>query len=77
MCMLLGNDVYLGAVFILESLEPGPKQSLGGGSTVLNLKDLVRLWFHPCFFSFLLLRASSGWFADVETVGTVQRMEPT
>lgn len=69
MSMLFGNDVYLGAVSILESLEAGPKRSLGGGgSTALNLQDLVG----ACGLDLFLCLASSGfaWFADVETAVT-------
>lgn len=55
MCMLLGYDVYLGAVFILESLEPvwnqwgfyGPEPAGFGWS----------LWFRSAFSGF-------GWFAN-------------
>lgn len=68
MSMLFGNDVYLGAVFILESLEAGPKRSLGGVSTALNLQGLVG----ACGLDPFLCLASSGlaWFADVETAVT-------
>lgn len=60
MCMLLGSDVYLGAVFILESLEPGPRRSLGGISMVLNLQNSVGACGLDLFFFVCLASSAFG-----------------